>query len=352
MGFPVVSFYFPIELRAGGGDRACPFSGCSIFKIVDATSSQPGDLALASASARQSADASSPPVLPANLIQDLWVTAKAEDLGLTPDEFGIALCSAGAKFNFGLPSGTHPDAAQRAAFFHTLHLGEFALARACALGREPAWQRFLSTYRAALTQAAVAITGSASLGYDLADSLYADLYGLRELEGERRSPLASYSGRGSLLGWLRTTLAQRYVDHHRRARRETALDDIDMPNSEQAAAPVPAEITHLTHAVASTLHALVSEDRFLLSAYFLDRRTLLQIARLLRVHEATISRRLKRLVNDVRKQLIRSLQSAGLSKEKAEETLGSDPRDIEINLRNLLQTSQGPPFSDQTAGQR
>jgi RNA polymerase sigma-70 factor (ECF subfamily) len=97
------------------------------------------------------------------------------------------------------------------------------------------------------------------------------------------------------------------------------------------------------------LQGLPSEDRFLLSAYFLDRQTLLQIARTLRVHEATISRRIKRLAADLRKQLLQHLQSGGLSRRAAEEALGTDPRDIEINLRQLLQTSQTSAFSDKTA---
>ena len=80
--------------------------------------------------------------------------------------------------------------------------------------------------------------------------------------------------------------------------------------------------------------------------YFLDRQTLLQISRLLYVHEATISRRLKRLVADLRKQLLHNLQSGGLSQRAAEEALGNGPRDIEINLRSLLQTSQSASFFD------
>ena len=204
-------------------------------------------------------------------------------------------------------------------------------------------------YRAPLTQAAIAITGSATLGHDLADSLYSELYGLRQVDGKRSSPLASYSGRGSLLGWLRTTLAQRHVDHHRRTHRETSLDTVDVPAPTSSTSPSRTELTLVTHAVSRTLAALPPEDRLLLSSYFLDRQTLLQIARVLHVHEATISRRLKRLVTDLRKQLLHNLQTGGLSRRAAEEALGTDPRDIEINLRALLQTSQIDSFSYETA---
>jgi RNA polymerase sigma-70 factor (ECF subfamily) len=186
------------------------------------------------------------------------------------------------------------------------------------------------------------------LGEDLADSLYAELYGLRQSGGERRSPLASYSGRGSLMGWLRATLVQRFRDYHRRTYREEPLESVESP----AAAPavsIPAELAELTAAIAQTLQDVAAEDRFLLSAYYLDRQTLLTIAQTLAVHEATISRRLKRLAASLRKQLLENLRSSGLSKAAAEEALGADPRDIEINLRTLLQTSQISTFSNQTA---
>jgi RNA polymerase sigma-70 factor, ECF subfamily len=316
-------------------------------------SSQPDDLVLSLSTPRQPTTACdqmpAPSGLPQVLLRELWLMAEAETYGLTLEEFSAALVSVGAKHNHGLPSRVDPDPVQKASFFHSLHLSEFALAHACALGREVAWERFLSLYRAPLTQAAIAMTSSATVGHDLADSLYSELYGLRQVDGQRRSPLASYSGRGSLLGWLRTILAQRHVDHHRRSHREAPLDMLDVAAQTPSTAPPGPELTRLKHALARTLQGLTPEDHFLLAAYFLDSQTLLQISRVLHVHEATISRRLKRLLADLRKQLLQNLQVGGLSKRAAEEALGTDPRDVETNLRSLLQTSQTPSFSDKTA---
>ncbi len=312
------------------------------------TSPQSGDLALPLPSAPQSRD-SADQDLPQSLLQQLWLTARAAASGLACDEFSTALYAVGAKFNYGLPAAAHPDGSQKTDFLRSLRLEDLALATACVLGREVAWQRFLNLYRASLTQAAVAITGSNTIGHDLADSLYSELYGLREIDGQRRSPLASYSGRGSLLGWLRTTLAQRHVDHHRRTYRESPLDTLDAPAPQPQPAPVAAELTGLARAITSTLEGLSAEERYLLSSYFLDRQPLAQIARVLHVHEATISRRLKRLLADLRKRLLHHLQAGGLSKRAAEEALGNDPRDLEINLRALLQSSQTTSFSEQTA---
>jgi RNA polymerase sigma-70 factor (ECF subfamily) len=328
---------------------------CSILRDVDTASSKPADLDLPVPLEKQPTQQSTAthhpasllPGLPLSLVQELWRTAEAQACGLSLEEFSAALASVGEKVNYGFPAADLPDSAQKAAFFRSLHLAELALAQSCALGRDAAWETFLSRYRSFLVQTAVSIAGSASVGEELADSLYGELYGLRQTEGGRRSPLASYTGRGSLLGWLRTTLVQRFRDHHRRTHRETPLDDFDVPASAPTT-PIPANLAQLTAAVSRTLRSIAAEDRFLLSAHYLDRQTLLQIAQTLAVHEATVSRRLKRLAGSLRKQLLENLISGGLSKAAAEEALGADPRDIEINLRKLLQTSQVDSFSNKT----
>lgn len=315
---------------------------------VDTAASQPGNLDVPQAEEALSTAASSPAIsftsLPPTLLDELWRAAGGENCGLSAEEFGAVLGTIGARHNYGLPPGTDANDSQRAAFFRSLHLSELALAHACARGSEPAWERFVGQYRAALVRAGTSIAGSAAQGAELADSLYAELYGMRQVGVERSSPLASYSGRGSLSGWLRATLVQRFRDHLRRTHREAPLEDFDGPVSDTPA-PQTAELNVLAAAVAQALGTLAAEDRFLLAAYYLDRQTLLEIARTLHVHEATISRRLKRVVRDTRKQLLRQLAAGGLSKAAAEEALGTDPRDVEINLRALLQTSQLPAFS-------
>ena len=284
----------------------------------------------------------------ATLLDTLWREAEAGSFELSRDEFAQKLIAVGAKYNYGLPPAQRASSTQAETFYRALQLRELALAHACALGREAAWEQFLQRFRAPLTQAAVAITGSSSLGQDLADSLYSELFGLTEHDGQRRSPLASYSGRGSLMGWLRTTLAQRHVDHHRRTRRETPLEDTDFAAASSAPTPTTEALSRLGDSLAETLRALAPEDRFLLSAYFLDRRTLLEIAQLLCIHESTVSRKLKNLTAGLHRQLLKRLQASGMSKRAADEALGTDPRDLDLNLRNLLQAPTAGTFSNQT----
>ncbi len=317
---------------------------------MDPEASQLGSFTLSRSEQEQSAEACDAVLrvagLSPSLLNELWLAAGGDACDLTRDQLGTILATIGTKYNHGLPLDSNPGDRECAAFYRSLHLAELALAQACALGNESAWERFLTLYRAPLTQAGATITGSAALGAELADSIYADIYGLRQVQGERQSPLASYSGRGSLQGWLRATLAQRYRDHLRRTRREVELQNFDGPVRESPT-PHGAELPLLAAAVAKALVDLPPGDRYLLAAHFLDRQTLLQIARTLGVHEATISRRTKRLVKEIRKRLLRNLTAGGLSKAAAYEALGADPRDVEINLRALLQDSQLAAFSCQ-----
>jgi RNA polymerase sigma-70 factor, ECF subfamily len=321
---------------------------------VDSGPSQSADLAaetLPASPACSDASSSSPPeasVIPGALLRELAVQGEASRAGLTEAEFGEVLLAVGAKSNFGTPPDADPDTARRAAFLRGLHLRDLALAHGCARGKESAWQHFVQEFRAPLREAAVAITRSSSEGADLADSLYSELFGLTEREGRRWSPLATYSGRGSLMGWLRATLAQRHVDRLRAVHRETTLEGDEIPAAASIPQPEPQTLQHLARGLAVTLRSLSAEDRFLLSAYFLDGRTLLDLARLLRVHEATISRRVRRLTDDLHRKLLKELEAGGMSRRAAQEALGTDPRDLTVNLRNLLQTSPGSAFLQQT----
>src|SRR5579863_6193051 len=157
----------------------------------------------------------------------------------------------------------------------SLHLNEVVLARACLAGNEKAWDLFMSRYRGSMYEAAYKIAHDEAAGRSLADSLYAELYGLSDSGEVRASRLRYYLGRGSLAGWLRTVLAQEYVNQYRRTKRETSLD-AELEQGRQFAAktaPTPPADTRIDAATAAELAALPAEERFLLAAYYLDRRT-------------------------------------------------------------------------------
>ena len=96
-------------------------------------------------------------------------------------------------------------------------------------------------------------------------------------------------------------------------------------------------------AVAQTLAELSAEERFLLTAYYLDQRTLAEIGRQLRVHESTISRKLERLMIELRKRIRKRWRAAGLSLRRCDELLQElDVRDLNIDVAANLRQETPP----------
>src|SRR6202453_3300900 len=169
----------------------------------------------------------------AEMLAELHAKSGCEKFGLTRESFAAILCAVATKY---LPAEATQSEAR--AFLLTLRVDELALARACAAGDNSAWDVFLTRYREKLYHYALRIAREDSAARDLADSLYAELYGTATRDGERISKLASFTGRGSLEGWLRTVLAQEFVNRYRRTKRLVSLDE-ESEEGSQFAAPEP-----------------------------------------------------------------------------------------------------------------
>jgi RNA polymerase sigma-70 factor (ECF subfamily) len=241
-------------------------------------------------------------------------------------------------------------AEHEAEFCAGLRLEELALARACAAGNEQAWQDFISRYRQKLHSMALHITRDGAHAAELADSLFADLYGVNVRNGVRSSKLIFYTGRGSLEGWLRTVMAQEFINRYRKQKRTVSLDEQTEEGVQFAAAVPEREYVSDTRLEAATDEALAElspEDRFTLASYYLDGRTLAEIARILGLHESSVSRRLDRLATGLRKRILAGLRTRGMSHAQATDALETDVRDLRINLRSrLMQDSDPKTFPD------
>jgi RNA polymerase sigma-70 factor (ECF subfamily) len=258
-----------------------------------------------------------------SLMAELFQKSRGELLGLTRQQFDGVLREIARKY---LPAdAAHHDLRE---FYNTLRTEELALARACAAGHERAWELFLTRYRE-------------------------KLYGTTTRDGQRTSKLSSYTGRGSLEGWLRTVMLQEHVNRYRRQRRLVSLDEETEEGVQFATAAPEAAIAVDSRVEAATdevLLALPPEDRFVLASYFLDQRTLADIARTLGVHESTISRKLDKLAKSLRKQILAALGRRGMSRRQAQEALEVDVRDLRINIRSrLAQETGGATFSKKKA---
>jgi RNA polymerase sigma-70 factor, ECF subfamily len=281
----------------------------------------------------------------ADFAAPLYERSGAAAYGVSEEQFAAILNEILRKY---LPRNSKTDSErvsqQEADFCATLRLEELALARACAAGNEQAWQDFISRYRQKMHSMALHITRDGAHAAELADSLFADLYGISARAEVRKSKLVFYTGRGSLEGWLRTVMAQEFVNRYRKQKRTVSLEEQTEDGVQFAANSSEPDSTadqRLEAATDEALAELSPEDRFTLASYYLDGRTLAEIARTLGLHESSVSRRLDRLATGLRKRILAGLREQGMSHAQAAEALETDVRDVQLNLRNRLAQDSG-----------
>jgi len=74
---------------------------------------------------------------------------------------------------------------------------------ACQAGGSAPWEHFITSFRPQLYAAARAIAAMRAAGVELADSLWAEMYGMEVRDGRRRSTPQLLSWPSSLLTWMR-----------------------------------------------------------------------------------------------------------------------------------------------------
>jgi RNA polymerase sigma factor (sigma-70 family) len=187
------------------------------------------------------------------------------------------------------------------------YAADIELAGRCAAGDPHAWERFVAEYRPVLYRAADALDPSGG-AREIADSLYAELYGIGTSGGGRQSLFRYYHGRSSLATWLRAVLAQRYVDRLRAQKKIEALPDEEPPARSEEPDPDRARYVELVRqALGDVVGRMDARDRLRLACYYVQELTLAETGRVLHESEATTSRQLARsrraLKRDVEQQL-------------------------------------------------
>jgi RNA polymerase sigma-70 factor (ECF subfamily) len=261
-----------------------------------------------------------------------------------------------------------PEASTREVteFIDALHAEELLLVVACEQGDEAAWTEMVEQYRTVVLSAARSSSAGAGEAEELADSVWAELYGLREREdGTRAGKLAYYSGCGSLGGWLRAVVGQLAVDRHRRTSRLVQTEEPSefdraaaeshegdgwrpAPERDPESALAESEAARaVEEALAEALGGLEAEDRLLVKLYYFDGLKLKEAGAVLGVHEATASRRLTRLHAEIRKRVESSLVAGrGWTREEAARALADASRtQTDADLRSML-TPEAVPTSE------
>lgn len=228
-------------------------------------------------------------------------------------------------------------------FFRELQTNDLFLAMACSSGNERAWWEFDHHHRSYLERVARHLASSETNAQDVVDTVYVELYGTRVIDGARVSKFATYSGRGSLRGWLRTVVWHSLVDLHRTSHDEVSLDEMTENVGEgftQASFAEPSldgeveMIDHLTReryrkttlkAIETAFGDLDNHEKLLLLYYHVENLKLREIARLveaptsplrdwfqrksaqresnpeLKIHESTVMRWLEKTYSKVLK---------------------------------------------------
>jgi RNA polymerase sigma-70 factor (ECF subfamily) len=244
-------------------------------------------------------------------------------------------------------------------FLDTLHADDLCLIIACERGDQQAWSDLVERYGATVKSAARHASSNEDAAEDLAQSIWAELYGLRVREDGRPSgKLAYYSGRGSLGGWLRAVVGQLAVDQHRkqgrlvqteedadfdRLARESHEGDGNLGQTagrhadpENALADARAA-RDVERALARAIDELDAEDRLLVRLYYFDGMRLREAGAVLGVHEATASRRLTRVHAEVRRRVeVLLTKEHGWTQREAARSLSEVATHLETDMELML----------------
>lgn len=232
------------------------------------------------------------------------------NFGVTPEAFSSALEKTAHKYLFS-SANTDADsgavtAAELRSFLSELQTKDLFLALACAAGNEFAWWEFDHQYRSYVERVARHLASSETDATEVIDIVYVELYGTKVVDGMRMSKFATFSGRGSLKGWLRTVVWHSLVDLHRVSHDEVSLDEM-MENvgeghvhasfSEPVKGGEAETVEQITrnryrsaalNAIQTVFAALESHEKLLLLYYHVEAMKLREIARLVEAPDSPL----------------------------------------------------------------
>jgi len=242
-------------------------------------------------------------------------------------------------------------------FIDEIRADDLCLIIACEKGDEKAWEDLVANFDSTVKSAARKISPNSEDAEDLASSIWAELYGLRQdADGNRKSKLAYYSGRGSLAGWLRAVVAQLAIDQFRKQSKlvqiEESLEFEKLANeaSEHSNNGIvshhnnPEELFSekqtagdVTRALKTAIEYLEPEDKLILKLYYFDDLKLKDIAGAFGYHEATASRKLARIHTEIRRAVEKSLRNEhDWNESEVKRYLSETASKLGINFERLL----------------
>lgn len=246
-------------------------------------------------------------------------------------------------------------------FIDTLHADDLCLVIACERSDETAWQDLFANFSSTVKAAARKITSNNEDAEDLANSIWAELYGLKATtNGKPGGKLGYYSGRGSLAGWLRAVVAQLAVDAHRKQARLVQIEENrEFENLAHEADAKDLTQFHATEenpeqslidrrgtadleaALKKAIGELEAEDKLLVKLYYFDNLNLKQAGAVLGFHEATASRRIVKIQTNLRKRVEQILQTErGWKPQEIKQVLADAASFLQTDVEKLLKSEE------------
>ena len=286
----------------------------------------------------------------------LLVARAADPRGLTAQDLRPRVEKALGKYLFN--EAGDPDRNSIKEFVDEIRADDLCLIIACERGDAAAWEYLVANFDATVKSAARKISSNNDDAEDLASSIWAELYGLRQdADGNKKSKLAYYSGRGSLAGWLRAVVSQLAIDEYRKQSRfvqieenrefenlaeessnhtgnERVLHHADNPEELLTAEQTTRDVSlALKHAIDS----LEDEDRLVMKLYYFDDLKLKEIGAMFGYHEATASRKLVRIQNEIRKAVEKELRKQhGWNETEVKRYLSETASKLGISVEKLF----------------
>ena len=279
----------------------------------------------------------------------------ADSRGLRSADISVRVQLALGKYL--LRDNARPEHSEIKAFIDDIRADDLCLVVACEKGDEKAWEDLVANFDSTVKSAARKFASNSEDTEDLASSIWAELYGLRvDADGNKKSKLAYYSGRGSLAGWLRAVVSQLAIDQFRKQSKFVQIEeDREFENLANEAAngdgnhfgsktenpedllTVKQTESDVSAALSAAIAELDAEDRLILKLYYFDDLRLKDIAVTFGYHEATASRKLTRVQTDIRKGVEKQLKiTHGWTDSEVKRHLSETASSLGINLETMF----------------
>lgn len=194
-----------------------------------------------------------------------------------------------------------------------IYAADLYLTAACATRAERAWVRFCQLYRTYLDEMSLYLERDKASAKELAENVFTDLY-LPDRTGQSR--ISSYDGRSALTTWLRVVLSNRaFNERCRKCNYHEPFDPMRDLVDRRALTRLENRLTArryapmIKNAMISSCRTLTDSERTMLLWRYEQNLRLGEIAKVMGIHQSTVTRQLERAMKRIRSHVTSLLKT-------------------------------------------